>query len=66
MGQGDPANIALALAIIHHVFARGLEDRAFCERWVLGWGAEAEVLAPTELRQQISRTLTALTARYTT
>ena len=36
------------------------------ERWVLGWGAEAEVLAPSELRQQISRTVTALTARYTT
>lgn len=34
------------------------------ERWVLGWGSEAEVLAPIELRQQISRTAAALAARY--
>ena len=34
------------------------------ERWVLGWGAEAEVLAPAELREQLSRTVLALAVRY--
>ncbi|MCP5155299.1 MAG: molybdopterin-dependent oxidoreductase [Ectothiorhodospiraceae bacterium] len=30
-------DLALALAMIHHILTRGLEDRAFCARWVLGW-----------------------------
>jgi len=34
------------------------------ERWVLGWGAAAEVVAPIELRNQIARTVTSLTAIY--
>jgi proteasome accessory factor B len=34
------------------------------ERWVLGWGAEAEVLAPPELRQQLTATTAAMTRRY--
>ena len=44
----------------------GLPRAQASERWVLGWGAEAEVLAPEELRRQISRTVSALAARYTT
>jgi predicted DNA-binding transcriptional regulator YafY len=34
------------------------------ERWVLGWGADAEVLAPPELRQAIATTATTMAARY--
>ncbi len=30
-------DMALALAMIHHLFDRELHDRAFCERWLLGW-----------------------------
>lgn len=34
------------------------------ERWVLGWGAAAEVLAPQELRERMRRTAGALGALY--
>ena len=34
------------------------------ERWILGWGSEAEVLEPPELRARIKRTVEALRARY--
>ena len=34
------------------------------ERWVLGWGAAAEVLEPVELRDQIARTVKSLAAIY--
>ncbi|WP_221032520.1 helix-turn-helix transcriptional regulator [Actomonas aquatica] len=34
------------------------------ERWVLGWGDQAEVLAPTELRNQLAQTTAAMAARY--
>jgi predicted DNA-binding transcriptional regulator YafY len=34
------------------------------EHWILGWGAEAEVVAPAELRARIRRTAAALAARY--
>lgn len=34
------------------------------ERWVLGWGQNAEVLAPPELRQKIGETARGLVARY--
>jgi len=34
------------------------------ERWVLGWGKLAEVLAPAELRASVAETATALVKRY--
>jgi proteasome accessory factor B len=34
------------------------------ERWVLGWGASAEVLEPAELQDRIRRTVAALAATY--
>lgn len=34
------------------------------ESWILGWGAEAEVLAPPELRKNITATLRQLTKQY--
>ena len=30
-------DMALALALAHHIFERGLHDRAFCDAWVVGW-----------------------------
>ncbi|MDX1433691.1 MAG: molybdopterin-dependent oxidoreductase, partial [Gammaproteobacteria bacterium] len=30
-------DMALGLAMIHHIFARGLHDAAFCAHWVEGW-----------------------------
>lgn len=32
--------------------------------WILGWGADVEVLAPPELRTEVARTLAAALARY--
>jgi proteasome accessory factor B len=32
--------------------------------WILGWGADVEVLAPPELRAEVSRTLAAALAHY--
>ncbi len=34
------------------------------ESWVLSWGDDAEVLAPTELRKRIRKTALAITTRY--
>lgn len=34
------------------------------ERWVLGWGAAAEVLAPKELRRSVARAASAVAASY--
>ncbi len=34
------------------------------ERWVLGWGDQAEVLSPPELRQRLAATTTAMATRY--
>jgi predicted DNA-binding transcriptional regulator YafY len=34
------------------------------ERWVLGWGASAEVVAPAELRSRVRATVQALAATY--
>ena len=34
------------------------------ERWILGWGAAAEVVAPAQLRDQMHRAAAALTAIY--
>ncbi len=36
------------------------------ERWVLGWGDQAEVLAPAELRHQLAQRCAAMAARYRT
>lgn len=30
-------DMALALAIAHHIFAKGLHDQRYCEHWVEGW-----------------------------
>ena len=30
-------DMALVLAMINHIFAKGLHDRNFCERWMEGW-----------------------------
>ena len=30
-------DMALVLAMINHIFARGLHDRRFCEHWMEGW-----------------------------
>ena len=34
------------------------------ERWILGWGEHAEVLAPAELRRRVAHAARALAARY--
>ncbi len=34
------------------------------KRWILGWGAAAEVIAPAELRTQVAQTTRAMAARY--
>lgn len=34
------------------------------ERWVLGWGEHAEVIAPAELRERVATAARALAARY--
>jgi len=34
------------------------------ERWVLGWGADAEVIAPPELRNQVATTVSAMRRHY--
>ena len=34
------------------------------ERWILSWGAHAKVLAPDELKQSITRTITAIAKSY--
>jgi proteasome accessory factor B len=34
------------------------------EQWILGWGADAEVIAPPELRANIRRTITTLANTY--
>mgnify|MGYP003654653932 FL=1 len=34
------------------------------ERWILGWGDAAEVMAPPELRAQVAQTTKAMAARY--
>lgn len=55
---------------MHDLPAGGLELRlrlgalAEIERWVLGWGANAEVLAPAKLRASLAKTASALTACY--
>jgi proteasome accessory factor B len=33
-------------------------------QWILGWGGEAEVLAPAELRQRVARAARASAAVY--
>ena len=30
-------DLALALALSHHILERGLQDRRFCENWIVGW-----------------------------
>ena len=30
-------DMALGLAMVHHILSEGLEDRGFCDNWVLGW-----------------------------
>lgn len=37
---------------------------AEAERWVLGWGADAEAITPAELRASLAKTARALNARY--
>lgn len=34
------------------------------ERWVLGWGAEAEIIAPLELRSRVAETIKSMAKRY--
>ncbi|PTX91322.1 WYL domain-containing protein [Opitutus sp. ER46] len=34
------------------------------ERWVLGWGAAAEVIGPRELRQRVAETAASIAAKY--
>jgi proteasome accessory factor B len=34
------------------------------ERWALGWGAHAEVVAPAELRERLRRTAAELSRVY--
>lgn len=37
-------DLALALALSHHILREGLEDTAFCEEWVIGWKEWREFL----------------------
>lgn len=41
-----------------------LGDLAEVARWVLGWGADAEVIGPPALRKKMTETATVLAARY--
>jgi proteasome accessory factor B len=34
------------------------------ESWILSWGADAEVIAPAELRKSIKATVARLSAKY--
>jgi hypothetical protein len=36
------------------------------ERWILSWGSHAQVLAPSELRERIAKTVAALSETYHT
>ncbi|MCB2201464.1 YafY family transcriptional regulator [bacterium] len=47
--------------VIYRVTVRGLDEIA---RWILGFGSDAEVLAPKELREQIARTVDVLARVY--
>lgn len=31
------SDMALGLALVHHIFANGLHHQKFCDNWVLGW-----------------------------
>lgn len=37
-------DMALALALAHHILSNDLHDRAFCDAWVLGWEAWRDFL----------------------
>lgn len=50
---GGDLELTLQLGALHEV-----------ERWVLRWGADAEVLQPKQLRDQLRQTLAALAAKY--
>ncbi len=47
--------------VLYRVTVRGLDE---IERWILGFGSEAEVLAPPELRYRLGRIAGALATRY--
>ncbi len=47
--------------VIYRVTVRGLEE---IKRWILGFGDEAEVLSPEELRSDVCRTIRALSKSY--
>jgi predicted DNA-binding transcriptional regulator YafY len=34
------------------------------ERWILSWGSHAQVLEPAELKERITKTVSALAATY--
>jgi len=38
-------DLALALALAHHIFDRNLHDRRFCDDWVEGWRAWRDFIA---------------------
>ncbi len=63
-GQHHPAEEVEKLSdheVNYRVTVRGLEE---IKRWILGFGDEAEVLAPERLRLQISDTANALSRKY--
>ncbi len=37
LGIRSGTDMALGLALIHHIFSSGLQDQDFCTRWVEGW-----------------------------
>ncbi|HEY0947673.1 MAG TPA: WYL domain-containing protein, partial [Opitutaceae bacterium] len=51
--EGGEVELELRLAALEEI-----------ERWVLSWGAEAEVIEPKALRDRIAATVAALTGRY--
>lgn len=38
-------DLALALSLAHHIFASGLENKAFCRDWIVGWEAWRDFLS---------------------
>jgi proteasome accessory factor B len=52
-GRGGGIELSLTLANLEEV-----------ERWILSWGIHAQVLAPAELKRQIRKTISDMSAKY--
>lgn len=55
-------DLALALALSHHILENGLEDRDFCENWVLGWKEWRDNLAEKSYTPEWAAPITGISA----